>query len=38
MGVSRIVQSVSDLSSDSGEMEFDRGRAPGGEALALSSA
>src|SRR5258708_607919 len=38
MGVSRVVQSVSDLSSDSGEMEFDRGRAPGGEALALSSA
>ncbi len=29
---------MSDLSSDSGEMEFDRGRAPGGEALALSSA
>src|SRR4051812_17412770 len=38
MGVSRVVQSVSDLSSDSGEMEFDKGRAPGGEALALSSA
>src|ERR1043166_8341523 len=38
MVVSRVVQSVSDLSSDSGEMEFDRGRAPGGEALALSSA
>ena len=38
MGVSRVVQSVSDLSSDSGEMEFDRARAPGGEALALSSA
>src|SRR4029079_993842 len=37
-GVSRIVQSVSDLSSDSGAMEVDRGRAPGGEALALSSA
>jgi NRPS condensation-like uncharacterized protein len=29
---------VSDLSSDSGEMEFDKARAPGGEALALSSA
>jgi len=38
MGVSRVVQSVSDLSSDSGEMEFDKARAPGGEALALSSA
>src|SRR6476469_6994352 len=37
MGVSRVVQSVSDLSSDSG-MEFDRGCAPDGEALALSSA
>ena len=29
---------MSDLSSDSGEMEFDKGRAPGGEAFALSSA
>src|SRR5437762_12774480 len=38
MVVSRVVQSVSDLSSDSGKMEFDRRRAPGGEALALSSA
>jgi hypothetical protein len=31
MGVSRIVQSVSDLSSDSGEIEFDKGCAPGDE-------
>src|SRR5258705_7139733 len=38
MVVSRVVQSVSDLSSESGEMEFDKARAPGGEALALSNA
>src|ERR1044072_8991697 len=38
IGVSRVVQSVSDLSSDSGEREFDKARAPNGEALALSSA
>ena len=29
---------MSDLSSDSGEMEFDKAHAPDGEALALSSA